>query len=235
MEKIIFIAWKTDESEARASFCKRLVEDLPAKLLANKAVRHLQINVADNAIEKGEAMVQANTLPRPWGLVSVWMDSAATQLSEIQKTVSDIGTRTSSYLVTESMPIINTTQLVDLGKRTPGFSQIAILRRPPRLSVEDWLSIWQGSHTQIAIETQATFAYVQNVVARPMSYGAPIYDAIVEECFPEAALTNPEAFYDAVGDKQKFEKNLKIMIDSCTRFIDFDKIDVFLSSQYCFK
>jgi hypothetical protein len=236
MEKIIFIVWKTDENEARENFCGRLLRDLPPKLSKQKGVRDFQVNVADAEIETGEAMmVQANTKPRPWGMVSVWVDSSATQFEDTSKLFSEIGTRASAYLVTESMPIVNTTQRSEPGKRTPGFSQIAVLRTPPRLSTEDWLDIWHGSHTKIAIDTQSTFSYVQNVVARPLSYAAPKYDAIVEECFPVEALSNPEAFYDAQGDKKKFEKHLKIMMDSCARFIDFDKIDVFLTSEYRFK
>ena len=236
MEKIIFITWKTDENETREHFCERLLKHLPPKLVEQEGVKHLQVNVADAVVKSGEAMmVQANTQPRPWGMVSVWVDAVPIQFAEALKTITEIGTRVSAYLVTESMPIVNTTQTSNLGERTPGFSQIAVLRRPPRLAEEDWLAIWQGSHTQIAIDTQSTFSYVQNIVARSLTYAAPQYDAVVEEGFPEDALTNPEAFYDARGDKKKFDKHLKIMMDSCARFIDFDKIDVFLTSEYRFK
>jgi len=31
----------------------------------------------------------------------------------------------------------------------------------------------------------------------------------------------------------KFQRNLATMMDSCSRFIDFDKIDVLPTSQYC--
>lgn len=68
------------------------------------------------------------------------------------------------------------------GERTEGFAQIAFLQRPQRLTPQEWLDIWHNHHTRVASETQATFAYVQNVVVRALSAQAPAVDAIVEEC-----------------------------------------------------
>ena len=63
---------------------------------------------------------------------------------------------------------------------------------------------------------------------------APPYAAIVEECFPESALSDPFVFFDAVGDPDKFNANLATMMDSCDRFIDRGTIDVIPTSQYNF-
>ncbi|MNF11532.1 hypothetical protein D3C80_2127680 [compost metagenome] len=57
----------------------------------------------------------------------------------------------------------------------------------------------------------------------------------MEEAFPPAAMTDPMAFFDAVGDQEKFQKNLGDMMESCNRFIDFDRIDVLPTSQYLLK
>ena len=92
--------------------------------------------------------------------------------------------------------------------------------------------MWQGSHTQVAIDTQSTFGYRQNVIVRALTYAAPHYRAIIEENFPAAAMTSPHAFYDAVGDDARYKANLKAMIDSCARFIDMDRIDVVPTSEY---
>jgi hypothetical protein len=43
------------------------------------------------------------------------------------------------------------------------------------------------------------------------------------------------AFFAATGDPVKYEKHLKIMMESCVRFIDFDKIDVIPTSQFVVK
>jgi hypothetical protein len=110
--------------------------------------------------------------------------------------------------------------------------QVVFLQRPPRIAHDEWIRVWQGSHTQVAIDTQSTFGYRQNVVIRALTYAAPHYDAIVEENFPAAAMSDQNAFYDAVGDDAKRDANLKAMIDSCVRFIDFDRIDVIPTSEY---
>ena len=73
---------------------------------------------------------------------------------------------------------------------------------------------------------------VLNVVVRALSHAAPVLDAVVEECFPAAAMTSPHAFFDAVGDDAKLQRHVQAMMDSCHRFIDFDAIDVVPTSQY---
>ena len=83
--------------------------------------------------------------------------------------------------------------------------------------------------------TQSTFLYRQNVIARPLTPAAPPCDAIVEEAFPEAAMSSRPAFYNAPGDAALWRKHQQTMIDSCTRFIDFDKIDACATSEYVFK
>lgn len=232
MEKIIYILWK-DSSQSRDDFCDSLLNKASAELLKHKEVRHLQLNLADKAIVNGESMVQSNTLPRPYAMVNVWLNSVSTHHSEVSAIVNNYCQRSASFLVTESVPIVN--NKAKEGQRCPGFSQIAILTRPPRIAYKEWLEVWLESHTQIAIDTQSTFGYVQNVISRTISYDAPAYDAIVEESFPIEALTNIEAFYDAVGDKKKLDERLQTMMDSCSRFLDFNKIDVFLTSQYSYK
>ena len=118
------------------------------------------------------------------------------------------------------------------GRRLEGMCQIVFLQKPPRLSYEEWITVWQGSHTQVAIDTQSTFGYRQNVIVRALTYAAPHYSAIIEENFPAAAMTSPHAFYDAVGDDARYKANLKAMMDSCARFIDMDRIDVVPTSEY---
>ena len=45
-------------------------------------------------------------------------------------------------------------------------------------------------------------------------------------------MDSPHAFYDAVGDDEKLQKNLTAMIESCARFIDNDSINVVHMSEY---
>ena len=76
---------------------------------------------------------------------------------------------------------------------------------------------------------------MQNIVARPLGFDAPAYDAIVEEGFPPAAFGNTDAFFDAAGDLDKSARNQQLMRESCERFIDYRTIDVVQTSQYVLK
>lgn len=73
---------------------------------------------------------------------------------------------------------------------------------------------------------------MQNVVVRALTPDAPAIDAVVEECFPAAAMRDPYVFFDAAGDEAKFQHNLERMMTSVHRFIDPGTIDVIPSSQY---
>lgn len=100
------------------------------------------------------------------------------------------------------------------------------------MSEEQWLNLWLDQHTKVAVETQSTIRYVQNVVSRVLTNEAPVLHAVVEEGFPIEALTSPHAFYNAVDDDNLYRRNLDTMMDSCFRFIDFDKIDSIPMSEY---
>jgi hypothetical protein len=58
--------------------------------------------------------------------------------------------------------------------------------------------------------------------------------AMIEENFPPGAMTSDHAFY-GVSDDENLKKNLDAMVNSCSRFIDFDKIDVIPMSEYVLK
>lgn len=230
MEKVIYALWRADRTE-RAAFIERLHGELAPRLVALGALG-AQLNVADAAADGAAPTVQA--LPTPMdAFVSVWLDSANDGLRKpFDAAVAAVCGSYAGWLVTESRPMRNTRFLPAPGERTPGFAQVALFRRPPRIEREAWLDVWLGSHTQIAIDTQDTFLYVQNVVTRALTVDAPAYDAIVEEGFPPEAVGNLHAFYNAVGDEDRFRSNVAAMRASCQRFIDMDKIDVVQTSQY---
>ncbi|TXH05908.1 MAG: hypothetical protein E6R07_03640 [Nevskiaceae bacterium] len=232
MEKVVYLVWR-DPKEDVDPFAARLRGDLAARLRALPTLRGLQLNVADAAVAAGSGLRQTFLDPPPDAVLQVWVDSAIAPLRQpVDAAIAAATARHAAYLVTESRPLRNRQHPPQPGQRTEGFAQIALLRKPARLSYGQWLDVWHNSHTQIAIDTQSTFEYAQNVVVRPLTAGAPPLDAMVEECFPLAALTDPLTFFDAPGDKAKFEANLKIMMDSVHRFIDMGTIDVMPTSQY---
>ena len=92
------------------------------------------------------------------------------------------------------------------GSRADALANVAILRRPDELSREEWLHRWLEHHTPVAIETQATFGYLQNVVVAPVTPDAPRVDALVEELFPPEAITDIHAFYGSGGDDAELDQ-----------------------------
>ncbi len=207
--------------------------EVGATLAALPGVTLLQLNLVDDDVKAaakrciGDIDYQA--------LCSVGVDDehraprdAWPAIKAVFETGADV---VHGYDVEEAEPLANA-QRLSSGERTPGFCQLAFLRRPDAMAYEDWLTYWKTEHTGIAIATQATFRYVQNRVLAVLSDGAPGFEAIVEECFPAAAMDSDEAFYDAVGNLEVCQKRQQQMLDSCAKFIDFNTIAVLPSSEY---
>ena len=231
MEKLIYVLWR-DPVEAPDAYAQRLRSDLSAGL-RDAGVRGLKINVSDSAVAAAAGLRQMHTLPQPDAFANVWVDSAIADLRRpVDVAIAAHGLRHAAYLVSESQPLRNRRRQAEPGERTEGFAQMALLKRPAKLDYETWLDIWHNSHTTVAIETQSNFEYIQNLVLRRLTPDGPAWDAIVEECFPAAAMTDPYTFFAAPGDTAKFERNLKRMMDSVQRFIEMERLDVVPTSQY---
>ncbi len=220
MEKLVYTLWK-NPAESNADWTGRLRGPVGERLIAAGA-RTLQVNVVDDFVASG-AGLRLESRPVPDGFVAFWMDSANFRAAA-EQLLAEAHAKIAGYLMTESL-IKNDTPPTPAGSRSFGFSLIGFLQRPAHLERSEWLKIWLGSHTQVAVDTQPTFRYVQNVVTRMLTEDAPPLDALVEEGFPVEALNDPAAFYDAVGDEAKHKHNHQSMMDSCHLFIDFAKID----------
>ncbi|HUR40169.1 MAG TPA: EthD domain-containing protein [Verrucomicrobiae bacterium] len=231
MEKVIYVLWRHPAAEL-ATFAERVRTSLVADLRSAGA-RSVRVNVNDADVTKAAGMRQMVLKPAPDAIVQVWVDSAiATYRAPIDAAISACAVRSAGYLVTESQPLVNVKHPTARGQRTYGVAQVALLRKPKAMTHEAWLEVWHNSHTQVAIETQSTFEYLQNVVIRALTPDAPAIDAIVEECFPPEAMTDYKAFFDAPGDEAKFKANLQRMLQSVSRFIEPGQIDVIPTSQY---
>jgi len=234
MEKVIYTLWKRAD-DSPLQFADSLRKQLSAQLLA-LGVRGLQLNVDDAEVAPAAGIRQTAHAPHPDALLQVWLDSAiALRRAPVDTAIAASCTRFDAYLVTESEPLRNARHPPAPGQRTHGFAQIVLLKKPDRLGHADWLAAWHDGHTPVAIETQSTFEYRQNVVVRALTAGARPYDAIVEECFPPEAMSDPQVFFDAAGDAAKFQRNLDRMMASVGRFLDLGTFDVLATSQYCLK
>jgi hypothetical protein len=161
-------------------------------------------------------------------MVSFWLEDAADR-GPSEDALSALVPSLAGYLVVESRPMLHD---MPLGKRTEGMKQISCITKRADISQEEFISIWHGDHRQVAIETQSTFGYVRNEIFRALTPDAPDqWTAFVEESFPMGALTDQHVFYDA-RDQAEYEKNFKIMMDSCGRFLDHSQIEVTFVSEY---
>ncbi len=235
MEKVMYLVWKRDAESPRV-FREKLLGGVSEQFLGLGA-HGLRISVVDEDVFPAGPIRRQSTKPSISGVLSVWLDTALKR-KPIEDVIESAVARHAGYLVTESVPLVNAQ--ASNGKRTPGWNQIALLTKPPRLTYEHWMELWQGNlwlsgHTRISLETQLIFGYRQNAIVRPLTYAAPPYDAIAEENFSDEAMTSEVVRRDSVGDDEKFNRRTKIMMEDASKFIDWDKVDVIATSEYTIK
>ncbi|MEB3022181.1 EthD domain-containing protein [[Mycobacterium] crassicus] len=201
--------------------------DLRESIRAAGATR-LQVNVDDADVAPTRLRINAFDTPVN-AVVSVWTEAEPSAISELLSGVAD---RCVGWEVEETVRLVPPP--VADGQRAPALAQIGLLRIPADLTPEEWLHRWQGQHTAVAIETQATFGYIQNRVLRAVRGGERV-DALVEELFPMAAMTDPHAFYGSGGDDAELRRRLGLMIESVTRFGAHVNLDSIPTSRYCYE
>lgn len=233
MEKVICALWR-DPGEGREAFSERLRTNLPGALRAAGASR-IRINIADAAVDPASSLVQRWQDPQQEAVLQYWVPSANARFrSGLDRAIASHCARFAAWLAAESTVIANTAHPSREGERTWGWSQASFITFRADLSRAQGLAHWHNVHTPVAIETQANFEYVQNAILCPLTADAPDYDAFVEECFPSEAMTDPAAFFDAVGDNPRLRANLKAMMESCHAFLDFARNDIIPTSQFDF-
>jgi len=229
MEKLVYVAWRPPGVPAEA-FRDDLVGECGRRLV-DLGAHKLAVSVADEHTRYAQASVITHLDPPIAAVVSLWLDTHLDR-GACEEVLAAATSRLAGYLVLESVPLVNTSQRAPLGERTPGINTIAFIEKPDRLRYDEWLELWQGSHTRVAIETQSTFLYIQNAVVRPLTAAAPPWVAIVEEGFPREALSDQKVFYAAGDSDAVLEANRGRMIESCRRFIDFERLESHVFSQY---
>lgn len=228
MEKVMYTLSRP-EARDPDEFAAALTGDLAPRLLERGALR-IAIAVHDSDVAAASPLRIVNREPAIEAVVSLWVHTA-NERDDWEPLLGDLAGTISGYLVSESEPLRDPTPLAH-GQRRSGMLQVACLEIPEGMSADDWFSAWRDDHTRVAIETQSTFLYRQNLVARALTPGAPLYAAIVEEAFPAKAMTSQHAFYDAVGDDDKLDRNRARMWKSSQRFVDVASIEVVPASEY---
>lgn len=228
MEKLVYLLWKREQDPNNDVLRDRLLADLP-KGLAEAGATQIKLSISDGDVAAGSALHMGPE--RPDAMLAFWIECIQDRGPAEAWIASRTG-RHAGYLVVESQPLRLETDPAARGSRTRGFSLVGCIEAKAGLSHARFLEIWETSHRQVAIDTQSTFSYIRNEVVRPVTKDAPPWQGIIEEGFPSEALSNPEAFYDAVGNTTKFRENLRRMIESCEAFIAMERVDSHPMSEY---
>ena len=226
MEKLFYVLWQPEA--AAPAWSDRLLA-LPTVLAAAGAAR-VRIGVPDVPVPQPDPYADMRKTA-PAGFVSFWLNSARFR-DGAERAVRAVAPKLAGYSVLEST-ILPATSPAE-GAREEGFLQVCGFAVLPHLSRAELWESWLGRHTAVAVETQRTTFYNQNVVVRALTEEAPAWDAIVEERFPAEALESREVYFDAVGDPARLEANMARMAESCGRFIDFSRLALMNCGEYRF-
>ena len=230
MEKLVYLLWKRGTDPNDDTFRDRLLQDLPPGL-SNHGASQVKLCVCDSDVSAGASLHLGAHAPD--ALLTFWLECIQDR-GPAQALIARVSGKYAGYLVVESQALRLKTDPAEQGKRTRGFSLVGCIEAKPGLSHDRFIEIWETIHRDVAIETQSTFSYIRNEVVRPVTPAAPPWQGIIEEGFPNEALSNPQAFYDAVGNEPKYRENLRRMIESCDAFLSLKNVDSHPMSEYRF-
>ncbi len=208
MSDFVFAVWSDDPGVV-----------LDPALHRRLGARTVQTNVAGDPRFVDALALQA--MPEPIdAVVTVDADDPA----PVEAALREVARRVVGWEVQRRTPI-RPPETAD-GEPADAMANVAFLRRPADLTRDEWLARWIGSHTPVAIATQGTFGYVQNIVVRPVTDDVEHVDGIVEELFPVAAARDPHAFYGSDGDDDELSRRMGAMLDSVVSIGAHRDIDV---------
>ncbi len=230
MEKIVYLLWKS-EALPVVDFEKRLFEE-PVPRLLELGARGLTLNVADVEADTGVTVPIRSEGGAVCATASLWLDNLDDR-GPFEDALRAGCARLAGYLVTESVPRDYDERTWPDGERTPGAKLVTLFQKPDRLTEEEFLREWHGTHTPLSLEIHPLWRYARNVVVRPVTDGAPRFAGIVDEQFRTLEdLTDPSRFY---GSPETMQANMKRVLDHCRRFLDLERIETYVMSEYILK
>jgi hypothetical protein len=226
MEKLVYLLWR-DPAVGEAAFAERL-ERVVGPKLCDAGARSVATSFAHANADLGGSVPIRETGTEFHGLVSFWLPCVDDRPA-YEAILRDAAPRLAGYLVTESVPRDFDRRTWPNGVRSPGYKMITVFEQPARLTRDEFIARWHGSHTPLSLEIHPMWRYVRNVVARPLTLGAPNYAGIVEEHFRELEdLTDPARFY---GGKDKLAVNLRRVLDDVRTFLDLERVVSVVASE----
>ncbi|WP_439540584.1 hypothetical protein [Sphingomonas sp.] len=237
MHKLIYLL-APDPTGTRAAMVARVMQ--AGAGLAALGPAGLRINVQDAGVDWGDAVDHhpALKLRSEYGpfeaVVQIWLDNAGdTARGPYEAIIAQLAPLHHGYLVEERLLVHNLRQSAEPSERNDGYSQMAVLQIPDWLDEPEWRRRWQDRHSWVAISIHPHLEYIQNRVLRPLTPGAPPIAGIGEEAFPIEGLHDERPlFRGGEQSEAKFKELYEIMYEDASRFIDFGKLDMLVSSQF---
>lgn len=229
MEKLVYLLWRDPADDAQ-SFAKRMLESA-APALARRGARGIALHLAGDPTDLGRTVPVRAERDLVAGTASFWLPSVDSRAG-FEASLGEPCARIAGYLVTESVPRDFDRRDWPDGARSPGLVMLSIFPQPARLARDEFIARWHGGHTPLALEVHPLWRYVRNVVARPLTDGAPDCAGIVEEHVRSAAdLDDPIRFY---GGPEHAERNMARILEDARGFLDLERVMSVVTSQYLF-
>jgi hypothetical protein len=194
--------------------------------LADVGATKIQVNVDDDAVAPALRFGPGAPVT---ALASIWTDGDVAAALDVAMKAAGAAV-CDAYRVAERVRL-DPARTAD-GTRSEVVAQVALLRRPDDMCRQDYLDYWMLEHTPIAIRTQNTSAYIQNIVEETLTPSSPPVAGIVEEHFPMASLTDPHEFYGSRGDDAEMERRMTELMASVAKFGADRDLDLVPTSRY---
>lgn len=217
----MFALWDADHAALRGG-------PLRAGLSA-AGVRRMQLNLDDADVAPAFRIADAEPIS---AIVSTWSGDGIDPTA-VATALEQVSGRAAGWRVDERRRL-DPPEVAD-GARADALANVALIRRPAELAEDEWLRRWLVEHTPVAIRTQATFGYTQNIVIEPVTPTGPRVSALVEELFPNAAMTDQHAFYGSGGDEAELSRRFETLMAGVARIGADRDIDVVPSSRYAYR
>ncbi len=239
MKKAIYLLWSRNGQLSPAERRVVLLERC-AQPLRDTGADGIQINIAD------DLATTPSPSPKPLfsdpfiAQVNVWTDDTAIR-DACEDILQEAGFELAGYQVDEWLysdygdnPHADVRDWSD-GERSPGILAVTLLRKPKRVSKDDWMRRWFGHQSPMSEWMQPRTRYVRHIVEQVLTPGAEHLDGIVEEDWPSGEhVTNWLLFYGA-RNRLQLIKHMWIMLRSVTRILNLWNITTVMMSDYFIK
>lgn len=223
LAKRVFLVWRDSRTNGD-EHARWLLREQAPRLLA-LGPRRLRMCLAD--VPARFAVVAP--VEGPGGIlaacVSAWLEPGDVERA-IEELLAEESLRVGRYAVREAVPVTYRDRNWPDGERTPGACLVSAFTRREGLDEAEFFRRWHDVHTPLSLEIHPLWSYVRNVVEKTLTPGAPEWEGIVEEQVRVLEdLTDPMRWYGS-------EENLERGLADAQSFIDFDRMECQLMSEY---